>query len=202
MAQVSYTSCYRITFLVTAMRKQHSGFTLIELLVAIAVAAIVLTLGVPSFERVIERNQLTANINELVASLNYARSEAVRRNQRVSICHSNDATTCSGADFEEGWIIFEDLDQDGDRDNPADVILRVHAALPANISLGDNLGGDLSFRPSGRANKAGRFVMCKDNDLTKARAIFMVINGRVRLAKLDNNGTPLDGSGTPITACL
>ena len=49
---------------------------------------------------------------------------------------------------------------------------------------------------------AGRFVMCKDNDLTKARAIFMIINGRVRLAQLDNNGTPLDGSGTPITACL
>ena len=188
--------------MVAAMRRQHLGFTLVELLVAIAVAAIVLTLGVPSFERVIERNQLTANINELVASLNYARSEAVRRNQRVSICHSNDGTSCSGADFEDGWIIFEDLDEDGDRDNPADTILRVHSTLPQNISLGDNLGGNLSFRPSGRANKAGRFVMCKDNDLTKARAIFMIINGRVRLAQLDNNGTPLDGSGTPITACL
>ncbi len=187
---------------VTAMRIQYFGFTLIELMIAIAVAAIVLTLGVPSFERVIERNQLTANINEFVASLNYARSEAIRRNQRVSICHSSDSSSCSGTDFEDGWIIFLDIDKDGDRDNPDDVILRVHSALPANISLGDNLSGNLSFRPSGRTNDSGRFVMCKDGDLTKARAIFVVISGRVRLAQLDNNGTPLDDGGNPITTCL
>ena len=184
------------------MREQHFGFTLIELMVAIAVAAIVLTLGVPSFERVIERNQLTANINELVSALNYARSEAVRRNQRISICNSSDGTTCSGNDFEDGWIIFADLDEDGVRDNPADIILRIRSALPINISLGNNMGGNLSFRPSGRVNKAGRFVMCKNNDLTKARAIFMVVNGRVRLAQRNSSGVPLDGSNNAITACL
>ena len=188
--------------MVVVMHAQHVGFTLIELMVTIAVAAIVLSLGVPSFERLIERNQLTANINELVASLNYARSEAVRRNQRVSICHSNDASSCSGTKFEEGWIIFTDQDQDGDRDNPADTILRVHSALPQSISLGENLSGNLSFKPNGRADDNGRFVMCKNNDLTKARAIFITINGRVRLAPLNNNGVPLDGSSNPITACL
>ncbi len=188
--------------MVIAMRTQYVGFTLIELMVTIAVAAIVLTLGVPSFERLIERNQLTANINELVASLNYARSEAVRRNQRISICHSSDGNSCSGSKFEEGWIIFADLDQDGDRDDPADTILRVHSALPQSISLGENLSGDLSFRPNGRTNKQGRFVLCKYNDLTKARAIFVVTNGRVRLAPLNNGGIPLDGNNNPIAACL
>ena len=190
---------------VRAMRIQNFGFTLIELMVAIAVVAIVLTMGVPSFERVIERNQLTANINELVASLNYARSEAVRRNQRVSICHSDDGTTCSGSNYDDGWIIFEDIDQDEDRDDPTDEILRVQTALPQNLSLGANFGAggdDLSFRPSGRSNGTGSVVLCKNNDLTKARAIFMVTNGRVRLAELNSSGVPVDASGTPITACL
>ena len=188
------------------MRTQHFGFTLIELLVAMAVAAIVLTLGVPGFGRVIERNQLTANINEIVASLNFARSEAVRRNQRISVCHSSDGSSCSGTNYDDGWIIFEDIDEDGDRDNPADVILRVHAALPQNISMGASFTGgvdDLSFRPSGRSiHLGGRFVMCKENDLTKARAIFVVMNGRVRLAERNTNGVPLDWNNNPITACL
>ena len=62
------------------MQKHESAFTLIELMIAIAVAAVVLTLGVPGFGRVIERNQLTAHINELVSTLRFARSEAIRRN--------------------------------------------------------------------------------------------------------------------------
>lgn len=187
------------------MHKQHFGFTLVELMIAIAVAAIVLTLGLPSFERLIERNQLAANINELVASLNFARSEAVRRNQRISICHSSDGATCSGSNYDEGWIIFEDIDQDGDRDSPVDEILRVHAALAQNLSLGADFSGgvdDLSFRPSGRANRNGRFVLCKNGDTTKSRAIFVVISGRVRLAQQNSSGVPLDSSGNPITTCL
>lgn len=65
------------------------GFSLVELLVALAVAAIGLAIAIPSFTGVIVSNQLTATANELVASLNAARLQAIKRN--------NDAEFCSGS---------------------------------------------------------------------------------------------------------
>lgn len=62
------------------------GVTLIELMVALALAAIVLTIGIPSFRSIIENNQLTTRTNEIVTLLNLARSDAVRRGAPVSIC--------------------------------------------------------------------------------------------------------------------
>ena len=96
------------------MQKHESAFTLIELMIAIAVAAVVLTLGVPGFGRVIERNQLSTNINGLVSTLHFARSEAIRRNKNITVCHSNDGSSCSGVGYEDGWIIFHDNNGDGE----------------------------------------------------------------------------------------
>ena len=61
----------------------NNGFTLIELMVTVAVLAIVLSLGVPSYRALIINNRLTAQANALVASINLARSEAIKRGVRV-----------------------------------------------------------------------------------------------------------------------
>lgn len=74
-----------------------AGFTLIELMVAIAVLAITLALAVPSFGALINSNRLVGQSNELVASLQLARSEAIRRNARVALCASSDGKSCDGA---------------------------------------------------------------------------------------------------------
>lgn len=66
------------------------GFTIVELMLTLAVAAVILSLGVPSFQGLVERNQLTSGINQFVSSLTLTRSEAVKRNQRVSLCSSSD----------------------------------------------------------------------------------------------------------------
>ena len=185
------------------MHKHESAFTLIELMITIAVAAVVLTLGVPSFNNVIERNQLTAHINELVSTLHFARSEAVRRNSDVRVCHSADGVNCGGAGYEDGWIIFIDDDGDDVWDNPAEELIRVNEGLSSNYTLHVNGSMDsFTYRAKGNTSSQGRFVLCKNNDLNKARAIFIGPGGRTRLAPLDSNGTPLDTSGAPIASCL
>lgn len=67
------------------------GFTLVELMVAIAVAAILLVIAVPSFTTAINSNRLTSTANALIGALNTARMAAVQRNAPVQFC-SNSAT--------------------------------------------------------------------------------------------------------------
>lgn len=96
-----------------ALRRRR-GFTLIELLVAMAVAAIVLAVGVPSFRTAIVSNRLTSATNDLVGTLAQARSEAIRRGTRVTVCISSNGTSCATTgNWEQGWISFVDVTRSG-----------------------------------------------------------------------------------------
>ncbi|MFT4257211.1 MAG: GspH/FimT family pseudopilin [Pseudoxanthomonas sp.] len=66
-------------------------------MVAIAVLAIMVAMAVPSFTALINGNRLTGQANELIAALQVARSEAVRRNARVAVCASSDGSNCDTA---------------------------------------------------------------------------------------------------------
>ena len=183
------------------MQNHESAFTLIELMIAIAVAAVVLTLGVPSFNRVIERNHLTTHINGLVSTLHFARSEAIRRNKEITVCHSSDGATCSGAGYEDGWIIFFDDNGDGDYADANEELIRVNEGLPNKYTMRAGILSSFTYNAKGRAQN-GRIVLCKDNLTTNARAIFISLNGRTRLAPLDTNGIPEKSPGTPIAECI
>jgi len=74
------------------------GFTLIELLVVLAVLAIAATVGVPSFQNVIESNRLATETNRFMATINYARSEAVRIGDDVSL-------SAATGGFGNGWCV-------------------------------------------------------------------------------------------------
>lgn len=87
--------------------KEMRGFTIFELMITVAVAGVILTIGVPSFLSVIETNRAVTHTNELITSLNLARSEAVRRGAPILVCSSTDNATCSGnTDWSTGWIVL------------------------------------------------------------------------------------------------
>jgi len=89
------------------------GFTLIELMVTMAMAAILLTVGVPSFQSMIRNNRAATHMNEMISALNLARSEAAKRGGRVSLCPSTDQATCTGGtNWNNGWIVFVDISTD------------------------------------------------------------------------------------------
>ncbi len=67
------------------MRKE-TGFTMMELLVTITVAGILAAVAVPSFFSIVNTNRLAAQSNELLTAFQYARSEAIRSNAKVTFC--------------------------------------------------------------------------------------------------------------------
>ena len=85
------------------------GFSLIELMVAIALLAIFIGIGIPSFVDMVNNNRSVALANEFMASLNSARAEAVKRGKKVSVCPSSDGSSCANAAaWSSGWIVFID----------------------------------------------------------------------------------------------
>lgn len=100
-------------FQVTSHRRSRrmAGFTLMELMIAVAVLAILVGIGIPSFQDMIRRNRLATQTNALVSALSVARSEAVKRGMLVTVCPANDEQNdCSGlANWSEnGLIVFSD----------------------------------------------------------------------------------------------
>ena len=89
------------------MRHINKGFTLIELLTTVVVASIVLAIALPSFKDQANNTRALAMGEEFSTALNFARSEALKRSKRVTVCASADSLTCS-ADWTKGYIVFVD----------------------------------------------------------------------------------------------
>lgn len=127
---------------------QHLGFSLVELMVTVAVLAIVAAIAIPSFTGLINSNRLTASANEVLASLQMARSEAVRRNQTVLVCPSSNASSCTSGSWNQ-WIIMVKATNEVLRVGTAKMPLLIQAS-PAIVSNGNAV----EFRADGLARDA------------------------------------------------
>jgi len=88
---------------------RQGGFTLIELMFTVVVLAVLLGIGIPSFREFTQGSRMATAANNLLADFNYARSEAIKRRQPVTICRSDDEATCTtDAGRFRDWIIFLD----------------------------------------------------------------------------------------------
>lgn len=85
---------------------KKNGFSLVELLVTMSILGILLMAALPSFKSSSINNSLIAETNQVNSAFSFARNEAYRRNNYVSICASSDGSTCSGSNFNTGLIVF------------------------------------------------------------------------------------------------
>jgi type IV fimbrial biogenesis protein FimT len=109
-------------------RRPEPGFTIIELMVVVALVAVMLTIAIPSFRNLTQRNRVSGEINLMIGDLEFARAEALQRGVPVSICPSSNGTACLGTNtWQSGWIVFSDLNGSGAVDNASDVVLRIRA---------------------------------------------------------------------------
>jgi type IV fimbrial biogenesis protein FimT len=165
---------------------RQGGFTLVELAATVLIGTLLLTLAVPSMVNTVRNNTLTASANDLVGALNIARSEAIKRRVPVRVCKSFDGAACSiGANWEAGWLIFADNDNDDTLDSGE--LLRVYSGLDTNYTLRDagNFTDWVEFLPSGASQgsdgASDTFRLCYGNSTALSRAVNVAMSGRVKL---------------------
>ena len=172
-------------------QRTQKGFTLVELLIAMALAAVLLGIGVPAFTDFIRTNRMIGVTNELVTALQFARSEAVKRNNNVTVCVSGDGASCTGGNWETGWIVFDD--PNGNAVVDAEPIVRAHDAIGGNNTVrvtAGNVGTFISFTGDGfPRNVAGQvltatFSICDARGTASGRTVQVGASGRVRSSEV------------------
>lgn len=121
------------------MKKKNHGFTLIELMVTLAVFGLLAAFAAPSVTGLMRSNRLSTQTNEFISALNIARSEAVKRGTVVTLCISDGNATpnCDSAStsWQDGWIIFTDLNGDASFSNATENLIRIHEKLSDDYTL-------------------------------------------------------------------
>jgi type IV fimbrial biogenesis protein FimT len=119
--------------------KRYHGLTLIELMVTLAVAIVLLAVGIPLFQGMQERTRASGQANRLITAIQLARSEALTRGVPVSVCalQAPGSLVCSNDKdaWENGWQVFEDSGNSPnaiDAADPASPQIRVFEALEDN----------------------------------------------------------------------
>lgn len=169
---------------------KQSGVTLVELLTTLAVFSILLGMAVPGYGFLVNNTRLAGFTNQLSSALSYARSEAIKRGVRVSLCKTASANSSTpvcdtGAGWQHGWLVFVDRGVIGEFEG-TDRLLSAQSHKPDNIVVSTtNFSTYASYLPSGVSQgpthlATGSFHLCLTGN---KRSLIINSTGRVRLVK-------------------
>jgi len=201
-------------------RKPHQGFTLIELLVALAIAGILLGIGVPSFNQAVIESRISSQYNSLVGALYLARSEAIKGPGDVTVCprDAKGSRQCGEKDdWVNGWLVFLDhTSVQGESEaniDAGDEIISVAPALKGDnnvIAIGSptNSAADteevafVRYTQNGGTSWQGGSVLVCDSSRGSAfsRAINIVLTGDIRRGRISaGSPAPRDVFNQPVS---
>ncbi|MDZ7923822.1 MAG: GspH/FimT family protein [Marinagarivorans sp.] len=167
-----------------------AGFTIVELMIALAIAAILLMMAVPSYQGFIKRSNVQNLQTRMATAIVTARSEATARNGATTLCASADGATCGGV-WNNGWIVFLDNGAGGgtplnaSRETTEALLLSYKNTGNYSIDLQDETSGttlaNFSFNSQGFSLNQKRAVVtvCEPGgDLIFARGLIIERSGR------------------------
>lgn len=166
-----------------------------DTLATLAVAGVVVGSGAPAMQNLMHEQRLTTQVNQLLGDLHLARSESIKRGVPVVLCKSSDGVACSTtADWQNGWLVFVDSDDDRVLDANESVV-RVQQALAAGTTLRYGTSYRyVYYKPDGAAWPNATFTFCDPRDAAYAKAIIISTAGRARVSSKSSSDGPLSCS--------
>jgi type IV fimbrial biogenesis protein FimT len=195
------------------MNRPARGFTLMELMFTIALAAVLMGLGVPAFREFVQNGRLTGAANEMLVTIVAARNEAVRRQAVVSFCPSanpgSDSATCD-ASATAGYISFVDEDADCQADAGDEIVanMSIHSEVKADANASCVSFAATGFRRvvPGQPTTA-LAIYCDtrglnkigDSDVTYARGVEILPTGRAAVSRVYSELTSWGSAADPVS---
>lgn len=180
-------------------KASQSGYTLIELMLVCAIIIILMVVGVPGFQAMYQNNRQVISTNEVVSSLQLARSEALKRGQTVTVCRVADSTVttpacASGTNWSSGWIVYaDDAANIGTYDTATDTLIQRHQGVQDGQTLAgnNNVANRVSFSEIGLSQGTnGTLTLCDGRGTADSgihtREIVISTTGRVRSSEGDS----------------
>ena len=176
---------------------RQKGLTLVELMVTLAVAIILVAVGMPLFSGVAANNRAVTQANTFLTAFKLTRSEAIKRAAEVSVCAVANPTAspiaCGGnTDWVNGLMVFTDGGTVGSVDG-SDVRIKVFP-LTTGGATAATTGAFVRYQAQGAvatvtANPAcGASSSCIElgqNEATggQLRCLYIMASGQVRLQR-------------------
>ena len=169
---------------------QQRGLTLIELMVTMAVLAIVVSIAIPNFNTMIANNRTLSLGEDMATALSFARTEAVKRGARVSLCGSTDGAACNGS-FADSWLVVVDSAASDDAAAvTVDTVLRQWEAPSINETVAVTQGGNavtfIRFSRKGMLGRSANGVVsinASASGCATARDVTVGVAGLLNMAK-------------------
>jgi len=164
------------------MNTRQKGLTLVELMVTLAVAIVLMGIGIPMYQSMVANNRSVAVSNAFSTALALARSEAVKRARNVTMCAVVDASASppvcgSAAQWGNGWTVYFD---DG---GSADEHIRVWDMSDVSPTITAS-AASVVFESTGEASAAVNFDLEQDYALgSQHRCVTISAAGQIRKAK-------------------
>ena len=169
-----------------SMYNAEKGFTLLEMMIVLSLAAIIMTMAVPSYRTFVQNNRITKEVNLLSAAIAGARGESAKRGKRVVLCQSSNPAastpSCSGTSgtWSNGWIVFVDENSDSSfATSDSDVLLNVFQA-DGEVDIKTDVGTALAFKADGTttAGATRTFAVCDERGISNGKKLDVAATGR------------------------
>lgn len=172
------------------MARRSLGYSLYELLATTSLVAILIAIGIPSFEAMLARQRQLVEINALFHAVHLARKESIMRRRVVSICPSRDGRQCvADTDWSGSWLMFENKDRDSppsvDADEP---VLRRHEVNDSVVIKANRRA--FTLRSTFLRATNGTFVVCDRANRIPPKGLVISHTGRPRAAGSTPQGKP------------
>jgi type IV fimbrial biogenesis protein FimT len=169
----------------------QGGLTLVELMVTLSVALIVSFGTLEYLPRFVQEGRMVSEVNQFVAALQLARSEAVKRGRRVVLCPSRDRVNCGNSqDWPLGWMLFASDDRERDPNEP---VLQAASLMGTGIDMNSgNYRKRIVYQPDGSSGGSNSsFTFCERRQRARPRVICLSGSGRPRLSLTRCDKTPI-----------